>query len=75
MPRPNGTIRAKVGVETKHCLWCDCEKDVIEFQPYWYQPKRCGKPYGDPVRRRLNKCKDCTEEVGKKKRISGGSEI
>lgn len=60
--RPNGTVRTKTGIETKKCLYCEEDKDVINFQSYWYQPKRCSKPYGDPVRRRLNKCKTCVKK-------------
>lgn len=60
--RPNGTIRSKVGVETKECFRCKQEKDVICFQTYWYQPTKGGEKVGDPVRKRMASCKECSKK-------------
>lgn len=57
--RQNGTIITPSGEETKICEKCHDEKDAINFHPYWYQPKRSGKPFGEKVRRRTSNCYDC----------------
>ena len=58
--RPNGTTRPKKNsTETQVCSRCSVTKDVIEYQPYWYQPKLGGQPHGDPVRRRYKVCRCC----------------
>lgn len=60
--RPNGTIRTPYNTEKKKCYRCNEEKDVIKFHSYWYQPKRGGNPYGDPVRKRLDTCLACQKK-------------
>lgn len=57
--RPNGTIRSCKGVDSKKCIRCEKNKDVVNFQSYWYQPKRNKQPYGDPIRKRMRSCKQC----------------
>lgn len=61
--RPNGTIRTQSGEETKICERCCLEKDIISFHPYWYQPKRAGKSFGEKVRRRTANCYDCRIKI------------
>lgn len=57
--RSNGTIRTLSGTESKICERCREEKDIVNFHPYWYQPKRAGKPFGEKIRRRTANCYDC----------------
>lgn len=59
MSRPNGTLRAVANTETKTCQRCHVTKDVINFHPYWYQPKRNGQKFGDKVHKRTANCYDC----------------
>ena len=52
-------IRIKRGEETKVCICCEKEKDVLEFRIFWYQATKRGKPIGEKERRRLEKCMEC----------------
>lgn len=52
-------IRRRKGEETKKCLHCEEEQDIIKFRIYWYQPTKRGKPIGEKERRRLDKCNKC----------------
>lgn len=50
--------RTRRGEATKFCVYCNQDKDIVEFRTYKYKPTKNGKA-GKEERRRLDKCHKC----------------